>query len=96
MTKAEVVANIARKTGLKKKDVQNTIDTFMSTVKDSLTQGENVYLRGFGSFVIKYKAEKTARNIYRNTSVIIPPHCIPAFKPSNEFADLIKKSVIVA
>jgi len=96
MTKAEVVAEIANKTGLEKVDVQKTVEAFMSTVKNSLTNGENVYLRGFGSFIIKERAEKTGRNISKNTTIIIPAHCIPAFKPSKEFVNEVKESVKVS
>ncbi len=93
MTKAEVVAEIANKTGLEKVDVQKTVETFMNTVKNSLVKGENVYLRGFGSFIIKERAEKTGRNISKNTTIIIPAHCIPAFKPAREFVTEVKESV---
>ncbi len=93
MTKAQIVTDIARKTGIEKKDVQKTVEEFMNTVKSSLVKGENVYLRGFGSFIIKQRAEKTGRNISKNTTIIIPPHCIPAFKPSKDFVSEVKDSV---
>lgn len=93
MTKAEIVADIANKTGLEKVDVQKTVEAFMQTVKKSLVKGENVYLRGFGSFIIKERAEKTGRNISKNTTIIIPAHCIPAFKPAKEFVTEVKESV---
>ncbi len=95
MTKAEVVAEIANKTGIEKVDVQKTVEAFMDTVKNSLVKGDNVYLRGFGSFIIKERAEKTGRNISKNTTIIIPAHCIPAFKPSKDFVSEVKESVKV-
>ena len=85
MTKAEIVTEIANKTGIEKKDVLNTIEAFMEAVKESLTKEENVYLRGFGSFIVKKRAQKTARNISKNTTIIIPEHNIPAFKPAKTF-----------
>ncbi len=93
MTKAEVVAKIANKTGFEKNNVQTTIEMFMETVKDSLKEGENVYLRGFGSFIIKERKQKTGRNISKNKPIIIPAHNIPAFKPSNSFKELVKENV---
>ena len=72
MTKAEIVTEIASKTGIEKKDVLNTIEAFMEVVKESLTKEENVYLRGFGSFIVKKRAQKTARNISKKTTIIIP------------------------
>jgi len=93
MTKADLVRKISEKTGLDKKDVQRVIELFMDEVKSSLISGENVYLRGFGSFINKYRAEKVARNISKNTSVIVPAHYIPAFKPSRKFAEEVKKNV---
>lgn len=95
MTKAEVVANISNELGLEKGEVQNVIEAFMTEVKNSLTSGENVYLRGFGSFIIKTRAEKTGRNISKNTSIIIPAHNIPAFKPAKVFLEGVKKNVKV-
>ncbi|HJD76603.1 MAG TPA: integration host factor subunit beta [Bacteroides reticulotermitis] len=85
MTKAEVVNEIARSTGVDKATSLKIIESFMEIIKDSLSQGENIYLRGFGSFIIKQRAEKTARNISKNTTIIIPAHVIPAFKPSKAF-----------
>lgn len=95
MTKAELVAEIANQTGVEKVAVQATIEAFMSSVKSSLVNGENVYLRGFGSFIVKERAEKTGRNISKNTTIIIPAHNIPAFKPSKEFINEVKKNVNV-
>ena len=91
MTKAEIVTEIAGKTGIEKKDVLNTIEAFMEVVKESLTREENVYLRGFGSFIVKKIAQKTARNISKNTTIIIPEHNIPAFKPAKTFNISVKK-----
>ena len=91
MTKAEIVTEIAKKTGIEKKDVLNTIEAFMEAVKESLTKEENVYLRGFGSFIVKKRAQKTARNISKNTTIIIPDHNIPAFKPAKTFNISVKK-----
>ena len=93
MTKAEIVADIANKTGIEKVAVQATVEAFMETVKDSLVEGKNVYLRGFGSFVVKQRAEKTARNISKNTTIIIPAHNIPSFKPAKTFVSEVKNQV---
>jgi DNA-binding protein HU-beta len=90
MTKADVVNEIAKNTGISKDDVLKTVEAFMETVKVSLTKEENVYLRGFGSFIVKKRAKKTARNISKNTTIIIPEHNIPAFKPSKEFVAKLK------
>ena len=95
MTKADIVAEIAEKTGLEKVDVQTTIEAFMKEVKESLEGGENVYLRGFGSFIIKERAKKTGRNISKNTTIIIPAHNIPSFKPAKVFVDGVKTKVEV-
>ena len=91
MTKAEIVTERANNTGIEKKDVLNTIEAFMETVKESLSNEENVYLRGFGSFIVKKRAQKTARNISKNTTIIIPEHNIPAFKPAKTFNISVKK-----
>ena len=93
MTKADIVSKISEKLGMEKGDVQATVETFMSEVKTSLENGDNVYLRGFGSFIIKTRAEKTGRNISKNTTIIIPEHFIPSFKPSKYFVDKVKKNV---
>ena len=95
MTKADIVAEIAEKTGLEKVDVQTTVEAFMKEVKESLESGENVYLRGFGSFIIKERAKKTGRNISKNTTIIIPAHNIPSFKPAKVFVDRVKTKVEV-
>lgn len=96
MTKAEVVNDIAEKTGVEKVAVQAAVETFMKVIKNSLAKGDNVYLRGFGSFVVKRRAEKTGRNISKNTTVIIPAHNVPAFKPAKTFVDRVKKNVKVS
>ena len=95
MTKADIVAKISEKLGLEKGDVQATIESFMEEVKNSLETGDNVYLRGFGSFIIKTRAEKTGRNISKNTAIEIPAHNIPAFKPSKTFVEKVKAKVAV-
>ena len=91
MTKAEIVTEIARSTGIDKASVLAVVEGFMTTIKDSLAHGENVYLRGFGSFITKTRAEKTARNISKNTTIIIPEHKIPAFKPAEIFKAEVAK-----
>ncbi|HAG17328.1 MAG TPA: integration host factor subunit beta [Bacteroidales bacterium] len=93
MTKAEIVADIANKTGVEKVAVQKTVEAFMDAIKSSMASGENVYLRGFGSFTIKKRAEKTGRNISKNTTIIIPAHNIPAFKPAKTFVSEVKGNV---
>ncbi len=93
MTKADIVTRISDKTGMEKADVQATVESFMKEVRNSLESGENVYLRGFGSFVIKTRAQKTGRNISKNTTIIIPAHNIPSFKPAKTFVESVKKKV---
>ena len=93
MTKAEIVSEIAEKTGIEKVAVQATVEAFMTSVKGSLQKGKNVYLRGFGSGIVKKRAEKTGRNISKNTTIIIPEHFIPSFKPAKSFAEKVKKNV---
>ena len=91
MTKADIVARLSDKTGLEKTDVQAIVDGFMREVRQSLEAGDNVYLRGFGSFVVKKRAQKTGRNIYKNTTIVIPEHFVPAFKPAKVFAEQVKE-----
>lgn len=91
MTKAEIVNEIAKATGIEKITVQTVIESFMESVKGSLAKGNAVYLRGFGSFIIKHRAEKAARNITKNTTMTIPAHNIPAFKPAKVFVNVVKK-----
>lgn len=92
MTKAEVISEITDKTGIDKADVQATVEAFFKVVKDSMANGNNIYVRGFGSFVNKKRARKVARNISKNTSIIIDEHYIPSFKPSKTFIQKIKNS----
>ena len=92
MTKADIVNEISRTTGIEKAAVQTTVEAFMEAIKGSVIDGKNVYLRGFGSFVVK-KAEKTARNISKNVTIKIPEHFIPSFKPSKSFVNQVKDQV---
>ncbi len=89
MTKAEIASEIAKRTGVDKPSVLAVVENFMDVVKESLASGENVYVRGFGSFIIKERAQKPARNISRKTTIIIPAHKIPAFKPCNTFKEMV-------
>ena len=93
MTKADIVREIAMQTGLEKQVVLQIVEGFMDSVKSAMINGEEIYLRGFGSFIIKYRAEKTARNISRNTTIIVPAHNIPAFKPSKAFVERMKSQI---
>lgn len=93
MTKADIVKKISESTGIENLTVQKTIEAFMETVKDSLADGRNVYLRGFGSFIVKKRAEKVARNISKNTTIIIPEHFVPSFKPADVFVEQVKEQV---
>lgn len=90
MTKAEIVSKVAKATGVEKATVNAVVQSFMENVKDSLAKKKPVYLRGFGSFIIKHRAQKTARNILEETTMVIPEHDIPAFKPSKTFIEMIK------
>ncbi len=91
MTKAEIINKIVLETGIAKKDVAGTIEAFMEEIRQSMSaRKENVYLRGFGTFVIKHRAQKTARNISKNTSVVIEAHDFPAFKPAKSFIAKMK------
>lgn len=92
MTKADIVNEITKNTGIDKVTVLATVEAFMDAVKASLSKDENVYLRGFGSFVVKKRAQKTARNISKNTTIIIPEHNIPAFKPAKTFTIAVKNN----
>lgn len=93
MTKADIVNKICNDTGMEKTVVLACVEAFMDTVSGALVEGENVYLRGFGSFVVKKRAEKTARNISKNTTIIIPEHYIPSFKPAKSFVEKVKDNV---
>jgi DNA-binding protein HU-beta len=95
MTKAEIVASISENSGIEKADVLRVVEDLMGEIKDSLSKGENVYLRGFGSFIVKERAEKTGRNISKNTTIKIPAHYIPAFKPAKVFVENVKSNVEV-
>ena len=90
MTKAEIVREVSKSTGIETTTVSAVVEGFMSTVKQSLSEGENVYLRGFGTFEVKTRAAKTARNITKNTTLVIPEHKVPTFKPCPEFKNMVK------
>ena len=91
MTKLELIKEICKRTGVDNASVTNTIEAMMSVMKDTMSQGECIYLRGFGSFILKHRAQKTARNISKNQTIIVPAHDLPAFKPCKDFADMLKK-----
>ena len=93
MTKAEIVAGISEETGLERSEALRAVEAFMHSIKQSLSDGQNVYLRGFGSFVVKRRAQKTGRNISKKTTVIIPAHNIPSFKPAKVFVEEVKNNV---
>ncbi len=95
MTKAELVNTISNKLGIEKNDTQKVIEAFMQEIRTTMYSGDSVYLRGFGSFIIKTRAEKTGRNISKNTAITIPAHNIPAFKPSKTFVEKVKTKVPV-
>ena len=95
MTKAEIVPEIVKKTGIEKDAVEATVEGIMQTIKSSIADGENVYLRGFGTFLLKKRAAKIGRNISKNTAVKIPAHMIPSFKPAKEFTFEVKNKVKV-
>ncbi len=90
MTKADLVKDIAGKTGVEKITVVRTLDALMDTIKTNMIKGENIYLRSFGTFLVKKRATKKARNITKKTEIIIPEHYVPTFKPAKEFAEKIK------
>jgi DNA-binding protein HU-beta len=94
VTKAEVIVEIASKTGMDKADVSAALEAFFSVVKNSLARGENVYVRGFGSFVIKHRKEKVGRIIAKNESIVIPAHNVPSFKPAKVFVEKVKNADI--
>jgi len=96
MTKADIVQEISNKTGIDKNDVLAIVEGMMGTIKNAMENGENVYLRGFGSFIVKKRAEKLGRNILAKTTVTIPAHYIPSFKPAKEFLEGVKEKVKVA
>ena len=90
MTKADIISEISTKTGIEKVDVQETVEAFFKVIKNSMIGGENVYVRGFGSFVNKKRAKKVARNISKNTAIVIDEHFIPSFKPAKTFVEQVK------
>ncbi|MBO0930647.1 HU family DNA-binding protein [Fibrella aquatilis] len=92
MTKADVIAEISDKTGIDKADVTSTLEQFFAVIKNSLSEGENIYVRGFGSFINKKRAKKVARNISKNTAMVIDEHFIPSFKPAKVFVEQVKTS----
>ena len=92
MTKADIVNEISKSTGIDKASVLTTVEKFMEIVKDSLSNKEEVFLRGFGSFIVKTRSQKTARNISKGTTIIIPEHDIPAFKPAKVFLEQVKQN----
>ena len=92
MTKADIVNEISKSTGIDKASVLETVEKFMEIVKDSLANEEDVFLRGFGSFIVKTRSQKTARNISKGTTIIIPEHKIPAFKPAKVFMEQVKQA----
>jgi DNA-binding protein HU-beta len=94
MTKQDLINDISRKTGIEKTKVSQTVEAFMDTVKGSMVKNKNIYLRGFGTFLVKKRAKKMARNISKKTTIIIPEHFVPTFKPSNEFMDKIKSKKV--
>jgi DNA-binding protein HU-beta len=96
VTKADVVAEIAARTGVEKIAVQSVVEEFFTVLKDNMSKGNNVYFRGFGSFILKNRARKVARNIAKNTSIVIEPHAIPAFKPAKTFVEDVKGRVKAA
>jgi DNA-binding protein HU-beta len=93
MTKAEVISEIANNTGIERTEVQRTVEEFFNVIKGNMVKGENIYVRGFGSFINKKRAKKTARNISKNTALIIDAHYVPAFKPAKTFVEQVKKNV---
>jgi DNA-binding protein HU-beta len=93
MRKADLVNAIADKTGIAKVDVLVTLESFFTEVKDTMGNGENVYVRGFGSFVIKKRAKKVGRNIKKNKAIEIPEHFIPSFKPAKVFTEHVRSTV---
>ncbi len=92
MTKADVVSQVAEKTGIEKADVLASVEAFISVIKASMIDGDDIFIRGFGSFVNKKRAKKVARNISKNTAIIIDEHFVPTFKPAKEFVDKVKNS----
>ena len=94
MTKQDLVNDISKSTGVDKVNVSKTVEALMETIKVSMIKNQNIYLRGFGSFIVKKRAKKTARNIAKKTTLIIPEHFVPAFKPAKEFMDKIRSKKV--
>ena len=92
MTRAEIVREISNDIGVDKSVVLQTVEAFMKVVKNAMAKNQNIYLRGFGTFIVKHRAQKTARNIKKNTTIIIPAHKAPKFKPSKMFVDIVKNN----
>lgn len=95
MTKADLVIKISEETGLERNEASRAVESMMNSIKNSLASGTNVYLRGFGSFVVRERAQKTGRNISKNTTIIIPAHNVPSFKPAKVFVEHVKSHVLV-
>jgi len=95
MTKADVVSEIAAKTGIEKVAVSEVVENFLTAVRGNMAKGNDVYFRGFGSFILKHRAKKLGRNITKNTSIVIEAHIIPAFKPAKTFVADVKRKVKV-
>jgi DNA-binding protein HU-beta len=95
MRKSDLINRIAEKTGIPKVDVLVTLESFFREVKESLKDGENIYVRGFGSFIVKRRAQKIGRNIKKNEAILIPEHYIPSFKPAKTFVEKVKKARLV-
>ena len=93
MTKAEIISKVSERTGVEKTTATVVVESFMSEIKDSITKDESVFLRGFGTFLAKERKEKTGRNISKNTTIIIPAHHIPSFKPAKVFKEEVKNNV---
>ena len=92
MTKADIINKISKETGIEKVQTAIVVETFMDVVREKMIDGNNLYLRGFGTFLLKPRADKTARNISKGTTIVVPAHKIPAFKPSKEFAKQVKEN----
>lgn len=92
MTKAEVISKIVEQTGIDKSDVLTTVECFINVIKSEMEAGEDIFIRGFGSFVNKKRAKKVARNIAKNTAIVIDEHYVPTFKPAKEFLDKVKEN----
>ena len=95
MIKRDIINKVSKKTGIDREDAHLLFESFIQTIKESMIEGDNVYIRGFGSFVNKKKARKIARNISTNTAIIIEPHYYPTFKPSKKFGEKVKKNLPV-